>query len=285
MLPDSIFQQLETLLPSIRSVEAVHGGDINQAALIRTSSEVYFIKYNSGPKAAAMLSTEKTGLQAIAASKSIATPSILHLSTKPPYPFLLLEYIPNRPGSVKEKSIFGLQLAQMHQTSHHQFGWQENNFIGSLPQINTWQNLASDYLILNRLQPQFSMAAPFFSSAYAKAFEHLCIEIQQNWPEEKARLIHGDLWGGNYLISNEGEPYLIDPSVSYGLREMDIAMSQLFGNFGPSFYSAYQEANPMQVDWKSRIPIYQLYYLLVHVNLFGGAYVTSVKNILNPFQK
>ncbi|MEN8799516.1 MAG: fructosamine kinase family protein, partial [Flavobacteriaceae bacterium] len=99
----------------------------------------------------------------------------------------------------------------------------------------------------------------------------------------KPSLLHGDLWAGNYLISSEGEPYLIDPATYFGHSEIDIAMSRLFGGFQDSFYQAYEEVLPSEGPVDDRIRVYQLYYLLVHLNLFGGSYYSGVKAILKSY--
>jgi len=115
------------------------------------------------------------------------------------------------------------------------------------------------------------------------AFNRLYKRIGEICPEEPPALIHGDLWSGNFLSAAADTPVLIDPAVSFSHREMDLAMSQLFGGFSPRFYQAYQEAYPCQPRLEERLEIYQLYYLLVHVNLFGEGYVRPVRNIVERF--
>jgi fructosamine-3-kinase len=95
--------------------------------------------------------------------------------------------------------------------------------------------------------------------------------------------LHGDLWSGNFLVKGGDTPILIDPAIYYGNREMDIAMSKLFGGFNSDFYFAYNESYPLENGWEERIQICNLYPLLVHVNLFGGAYINQVKNILSYY--
>ena len=114
-------------------------------------------------------------------------------------------------------------------------------------------------------------------------FDHLFLKIKNICPEEPPTLIHGDLWKGNFLITKNHCPVLIDPSIAYSHREMDLAMTQLFGGFDPSFYDAYQNAYPLEPNFEERVEIYQLYYLLVHLNLFGTTYLPSIQNILKKF--
>jgi fructosamine-3-kinase len=123
-----------------------------------------------------------------------------------------------------------------------------------------------------------------FNLADSRNLEGLTKNLPAICSDEPASLIHGDLWSGNMLCSGH-LAYLIDPSASYAHREMDIAMTKLFGGFDPNFYSAYQEVYPLLPNFESRREIYQLYYLLVHAILFKGGYIQSVKNLLNKFGK
>jgi len=102
-------------------------------------------------------------------------------------------------------------------------------------------------------------------------------------PEEPPCLVHGDLWSGNFIVSDKGRACLIDPAVYYGNREVDLAMSTLFGGFSPEFYSSYNEEFPLISGWKDRIDLYNLYPLLIHLNLFGSSYLGQVLSILRRF--
>ena len=101
--------------------------------------------------------------------------------------------------------------------------------------------------------------------------------------EEKPSLLHGDLWSGNYLIDQNYIPWLIDPAVYYGHREADLAMTSLFGGFSNTFYSAYKSAYPIVSGYADREPLYQLYHLLNHLNLFGTGYYSQVISILRRY--
>ena len=142
-----------------------------------------------------------------------------------------------------------------------------------------------DFYIDERLLPQFDLAQ---SKGLLRSNEIPDKEIMKGNLNDlikvvKPSLLHGDLWGGNFLIGKDGTPYLIDPAVYYGHHEVDIAMSKLFGGFGSAFYSAYYEVFPESSRINDRIEIYQLYYLLVHLNIFGSSYYGSVKQILNKY--
>ena len=102
-------------------------------------------------------------------------------------------------------------------------------------------------------------------------------------PEEQPALLHGDLWSGNLIVDDKGQPCLIDPAVHFGHREADLAMTRLFGGFQEKFYDAYQEAFPLGPDFEERVELFNLYPLMVHVNLFGGSYIHSVDNVLRKY--
>ncbi len=107
--------------------------------------------------------------------------------------------------------------------------------------------------------------------------------ISEEIPQEPPALLHGDLWSGNYITNEEGLPCLIDPAVCYGPREMDLGMMKLFGGFPEEVFREYNASFPLQPGWEERIPLWQLYYLLVHLNIFGSSYLPQVKNIIKRF--
>ena len=96
-------------------------------------------------------------------------------------------------------------------------------------------------------------------------------------------LLHGDLWSGNLLVSAQGQANIIDPAVYYGHREVDLAMTRLFGGFDYLYLGSYQEVFPLQPGFEDRLGIYNLYPLLVHLNLFGRGYVSQILAVLRMF--
>lgn len=287
MLPESIKIHCEdTLDLKIARITALSGGDINQARILHTSKGAFFIKFNSSDQAFEMLRTEKKGLELIAASESIRVPVVLGLGNTSAGAYLLLEYLPNGGASNAFWQSFGRQLARMHRSRQSHYGLDHDNFIGHLPQFNTPQKDAVSFLIEDRLEPQCRMAIEqqLMQPADMRQAEVLFRKLPHLIPSELPSLIHGDLWNGNFMVSENQKAILIDPAAAYGLREMDLAMSLLFGGFDPLFYKAYQEAYPMQSDWEKRMDIYQLYYLLAHLNMFGRSYLRSVQNILGKYQ-
>ncbi len=269
----------------ILSANPVSGGDISLAFKIDLEGEPLFCKYHKGTQGFAMLQAEKTGLETIAATGSIKTPRVLHLGKLENSACLLLEYVERGHPSEKSMAHFGEQLAILHSCKHNSFGFDTDNFIGSLPQSNASKKTWHEFYTTERLSPQIRMAYDkgLLSREEVPGDNLMEARLRDFCSETQPSLIHGDLWGGNYLISTKGEAYLIDPSVSYAHPGMDLAMSRLFGGFSPSFYSGYESAANYVIPDQEEIELYQLYYLLVHLNLFGVSYAASVKRILRRF--
>lgn len=287
MLPKSLQSRLQEAGIIILSSQPISGGDINQAALLHcVDQRQLFIKYNTAAVAAEMLSTEAKSLQVLQAAQAIRIPQIIAQGQTPDgIAFLLLEYI--QPGSRHPAfwQQFGTSLAALHRNTAPQFGLDHANFIGSLPQSNQWRDTWPIFYAEERLLPQMRMArvGKLLDEQDEKRLQTLCQKLNSICPKEPPALIHGDLWSGNFLCDESGKPVLIDPAVAYAHREMDLAMSRLFGGFDAAFYQAYHEAWPLESGFLERIEIYQLYYLLVHVNLFGRSYVPAVRGILQQF--
>ncbi len=288
MLSQDFLRHLSNLLNiKINQVQSVSGGDISTAYLIETSSNKFFLKVNSNPNALDMFLAEEKALNSIALTNTIAVPKVLACNSFESNSFILMEYIEAKSPNSNDLEIFGDQLAQLHKITSNEFGFDSNNFIGSLSQSNKQHNNWNDFYIEERLIPQLQLAK---SKGLLRTNE---IPIKERMKEicffyfknVKPSLLHGDLWSGNYLISSEGIPYLIDPAVYYGHHEVDIAMSKLFGGFGQSFYQSYYDINNKDEFTESRIELYQLYYLLVHLNLFGRSYYPSVINLLKKYFK
>lgn len=276
----------EKLHTTIKSYQPISGGDISNAYLIETSLEKFFLKLNKNPNALDIFTAEKKGLETIAATRTIKTPNAIDIGKYNEHAFLILEYIETKNPSDREMESFGFQLAELHNSqSENYVGFPEDNFIGRLHQSNKQHKTWIDFYIEERLQPQFDMALKqgFLNSKEIPSKEHLHSNLKTFFNTINPSLLHGDLWNGNYLISSNGEVYLIDPATYYGHHEVDIAMSKLFGGFSNSFYNAYQQVIPFDKNTNSRIELYQLYYLLVHLNMFGNSYYSSVKRILSNY--
>lgn len=258
------------------------GGDINAAYWVRTEQGEYFCKTNDDSDLAyAMFAAEARGLERL--SEAMRCPRVIAVGQPPAPAFLLLEYIaPGQVPAARFAPMLGRALARLHQLTAPAYGLDHDNFIGRLPQSNHRHACWADFYREERLQPQLRAArdAGRLEAADIRRAEQLYARLPALYPTEAPALLHGDLWSGNYLIAADGEPVLIDPAVYYGHREMDLAMMQLFGGFPAAVFTAYHEAYPLAAGWRDRLPLGQLYYLLVHVNLFAGAYVESVRRTL-----
>ena len=222
------------------------------------------------------LEAEADALRELATAQAVRVPRVLGFGTSGAQAFLALEWIefgPVRPGT---EAAFGEQLARLHRVTAARFGWHRDNTIGATPQPNAWDDDWVRFFRERRLGFQLDLAA-------ANGLEPRVVERGRDLGERCGAffsshrpvpsLLHGDLWGGNWgVVSGVREPAIFDPAVYYGDRETDIAMTRLFGGFGPRFYAAYQAAWPLDQAAGTRRTLYNLYHVLNHFNLFGGGY-------------
>lgn len=277
---------------SIASRQYVAGGDSNEAyRLDLTNGASLFMKKNSLGNYP-FFEAEGQGIDAIRQTGCIKTPSVLAVGTdqgkqSPPFSFLLMDYLPgNQTGKNKDFwDRFAHELAAMHKAdpgmTEGPFGFPTDNFIGMGKQINTptksWVSFFRDC----RLGVQFDLAKSYFHGKDIQRIHRLLDHLDRYLPEPQyPSLLHGDLWGGNFMTGPDGYAWLIDPAVYVGHREADLAMTELFGGFSRDFYTSYKKAADIPPDYADRRDLYNLYHLLNHLNLFGGSYLHSVENIL-----
>jgi protein-ribulosamine 3-kinase len=269
----------------ILEAEPLSGGCINECYKLVTDKGAFFIKYNSAKKYPGMFTSEAHGLQLMHATKTVPVPQVYQTGETEGLSFLLSEFVEGGHARPDTMESFGRKLAQMHQSSWSHFGLDGNNYIGSLPQDNSPRDKWSDFFTDARLKPMIKSAVSkqLLSVKDEQDFDRLFAKLPILFTEEKPSLLHGDLWSGNFLINSQGEAIIMDPAVYYGHREMDIAMSMLFGSFGEGFYNGYQEIFPLPAGWEQRIELWNIYPLLVHVNLFGGGYVGQLRSALRRY--
>lgn len=270
---------------SIYEIAEVPGGSINEVYRLQTAVGFFILKLNHAQQFPKMFELEAEGLGAIRKTKTVAVPEVIATGHIGYNSFLLMEYLETGIKTAASMQLLGSQLAQMHRNTSPDFGFEKDNYMGSLSQSNRKHDTWKSFFVEERLKPMVKLAfdASFIDQKLVSDFEKLYQKLGGLFEEEKPSLIHGDLWGGNYLISSTGKPYLIDPAVSYGFREFDLAMTHLFGGFDADFYQAYQEAFPLQSDWRQRVDLWNLYPLLLHLNLFGMGYLGQVKVGLKKF--
>lgn len=259
----------------------VAGGDVNQTFRVEDGGKKYFLKYHPGVDQH-FFQAEIHGLQELA--PFVRVPQFIDCGETEDGAYLLLEWIESGTGDQRK---IAEALAQIHRQTAPEFGFHEDNFIGILPQVNAQTKSWPKFYLTCRLDVQVELAKlhNVWNAEREEHFLHLKETIWQQWQdlEFTPSLLHGDFWSGNIYFSEQGEPVFVDPAVSYGHREMDIAMSQLFGGFRPEFLEAYHQAFPLENGWQKRMPIYQLYYLLVHLNQFGEGYGDQVDQLLKDF--
>lgn len=271
----------------IASRRPIFGGDINRAyALTLTDNSVIFMKANTRQKLG-IFEGEAESLDFIHQTGTVRSPEVLAIGTDGDISFLLLEYISSGPRSKAAFEELGIELAQMHLADTSAFvrggkyGALHDHLLGSGMQDNTPMDSWTKFFAECRLRPQFERADPYFDSGTRKQIEKLLNDPGKYLTEpEHPSLLHGDLWGGNFMIDEEKHPWLIDPAAYVGNAEADLAMTELFGGFDNSFYDAYKSAYRLDPGYRYRRDIYNLYHLVKHLNLFGAGYLHSVKSIL-----
>ncbi len=261
------------------------GGSINQVFRLRTDAGEFCLKYNHATAYPGMFEAEAQGLTLLAAANAVRVPGVITTGDAGPYAFILLEYL--APGSPARDTMarLGESLADLHRHHVSKFGLDHSNYMGSLPQDNTPADEWAVFFRERRLEPQIRLAhrRGLLPSKALQNFESLYKKLPGFFPEEPPALVHGDLWSGNYHVTSGGEAALIDPAVYYGHREIDIAMSLLFGGFSREFYESYSASFPLAPGWQERTGISNLYPLLIHLNLFGTSYLGDILRIVDRF--
>lgn len=273
-------QDLEQRLEcAVAKVQPISGGDICEAFLVELGDgSRLFVKTRLGAPTE-MFPTEGRGLEWLAETKTLRLPKVVAAHRC----FLALEYLESGRRVAGFEDQLGRGLAALHKYPAEAPGWDQDNFIGPLPQPNETCESWVEFLIERRLKPRLQEAVQMGKapSRWADRFQRLFAQLPTIIPEEPLSRLHGDLWGGNLHVGPQGEPCLIDPAVYVGHREVDLAMMKLFGGFSARVFDSYREAYPLVEGFERRVHLYQLYPLLVHVNLFGAGYVGSVERALD----
>ncbi len=266
---------------TLHKVVPVSGGSINTAYRLDGDGRQYFVKINAADRLE-MFAAEADGLAEIAAASAMRVPEALVYGADGTNAWLVCEYIAFGARQHRSEEWMGQQLAEMHRHTAAQFGWHRDNTIGATLQRNDRTDNWLEFWREKRLGFQLGLllergmgdrlatdvealgeAMPLFFSGYTPG----------------PSLLHGDLWGGNHGYDEQGQPVIFDPAVYYGDREADLAMTELFGGFGPDFYAAYQATWPLDAGYKQRRMLYNLYHIMNHANLFGGGYLHQAEGM------
>jgi fructosamine-3-kinase len=290
MIPDTLRSAVSEALAvagdrtPVRALDPVGGGDINEAARVKTDQAQYFVKWNRRPLPN-MFEVEARGLRLLTSARAVRAPHVIAVIDQPPA--LVLEWIDTGGAKAEASETLGRQLAQQHRALGAAYGLDHDNYIGANPQRNepgpSWIEFFRDQRL--GFQTQLARRNGYLDPGRERMLERLMSRLDK-WIDASAcapSLLHGDLWGGNFVADVAGEPVLIDPAVYHGDREAEIAFTELFGGFGPRFYAAYDEAWPLAPGYAERRDLYNLYHLLNHLNLFGEDYGGSVDAILRRY--
>ena len=263
---------------------SIGGGSINDTYKISANNKSYFVKTNSTKVFENGFKEEVLGLRFLMSEHTLIPEIIIEGIYKQKI-YLVLEWVETGNHTIDFWKNFAFQLSELHQINGIQFGLEYSNFMGQLPQKNTFSNSFSDFYIENRLVPQIELAfnGSLLETRHINKFENLYKELPAIFPVEKPCKIHGDLWSGNFICNTMEKAVFIDPAAYYGHREIDLAMSLLFGGFSQEFYAAYQEFFPLEKNFLNRKDTYNLYPLLIHLNLFGTSYLRNIETIISKF--
>jgi fructosamine-3-kinase len=282
----------------VAGARRIEGGDINEAYEIALADGRRLFAKTNRRSPRGMFAAEARGLAWLAGAQALRVPSVIAVSAEAASgqatgqatgeeagpQFLILELVASSAPAPDFDERLGLGLAALHRAGAPGFGLDHDNFIGRLAQENTPAPDWASFYRARRLEAQLGLAVDggLATPRMRRGFERLwgALDRLVGPPEPPARL-HGDLWGGNLLCDERGHPCLIDPAVYGGHREVDLAMMRLFGGFGSRVFDAYRAAWPLADGHRERIALYQLYPLMVHVNLFGGGYLGSVESALD----
>ncbi len=309
MIHPKISHEVEALVGQITNVVGVGGGCISNASRIEAAGNSFFLKWSAG-EAGGTFEAEAAGLKALRGSgRGLVIPEVFAarnsaaqagpragldpqqgLEPRPSLDqdigFILMEWI----GEGRKGRDFwprlGTALADLHRHPGSSFGFESDNYIGRIEQINGFVDNWADFFLSNRLEFQRERARDLgrWRSHWDAHFDRLAARLPGILPDTPtASLVHGDLWAGNVIATASGAPVLVDPAAHYAHREVDLAMSELFGGFPNSFYRSYDETWPIEPGYQYRRDIYNLYHLINHLNHFGQSYASQVDGILQAF--
>ncbi|QZT38387.1 fructosamine kinase family protein [Halosquirtibacter xylanolyticus] len=287
-IPNSVLEQIEVWAEEpIQLISHQHIGHFTETAVIQFRPDMqYFLKYSTDDTVD--MGVEVRGLRTLNRLGCVNTPKVSYNGNR----FILMDYIAKNRVGYNFFYDFGVQVAKMHEMKGDEFGLSYDNYIGPNLQSNlaTKEEARSWTLFFwnKRLLPQYELAKKnglvdiYFSKSFHK-FEEIYPMILLPVENETPSLLHGDLWSGNYLVGNNGDPVLIDSAIYYGHREADLAMTSLFGGFEADFYRGYHETNPLPSDWEERQNVYMLYHMLNHMNIYGEEYKAQAMGLMNYY--
>ncbi|RKZ37111.1 MAG: fructosamine kinase family protein [Gammaproteobacteria bacterium] len=267
---------------AVMEAKGIGGGCINRTFTLRCDHSDYFVKLNHADSLG-MFEAEAAGLRELCQAGVIRVPEPVCWGAQDENSFLVLEQLSFARAGTGSSGVLGRQLAELHRVTHSHFGWSRDNTIGSTPQQNSPHQDWPEFFKVNRLQFQLDLAKENgYGGTLQKLGTDLLTRVERFFSNHRpvASLLHGDLWGGNWAVCEDGTPVIFDPAVYYGDREADLAMTELFGGFDEGFYAAYREVWPLDQGYAERKSLYNLYHILNHLNLFGGGYLGQAESLM-----
>lgn len=261
----------------------VSGGSINECYRWDGGTGSIFVKVAALENRAAF-EAEAAGLEELGLAHTLRVPRVLAIGANAADCWIALEWIQFGARSRTADRLLGEGLARLHRSTADAFGWHRDNTIGSTPQLNGRLDDWCAFFRDRRLRYQLDLAA---RKGYGARLQQRGVGLLDRLGEffdtyqPPPSLVHGDLWGGNWATDEEGQPVIFDPAVYYGDREVDVAMTRLFGGFGADFYSGYQATWPLDPGAPARIDLYNLYHVLNHLNLFGAGYLARAESLVD----
>ncbi|HEU0064913.1 MAG TPA: fructosamine kinase family protein [Flavisolibacter sp.] len=268
------------------SFQPVGGGSINTTLNVKLRDKYCFCKVNSVKDFPMLFSYEQLGLETLGKHSIFKVPEIYDCFEEEDFQILLMEWIDPGERTPRFWQSFGQQLARLHSVSNTHFGLHHNNYMGSVPQLNSFSTNWNEFFSNQRLVPLIDKCLPnnLLSSKNVKQFEKLINYLPEIFGNHTApSLLHGDLWSGNFICDKHSTPVLIDPAVYYGHPSVDLGMTTLFGGFSSDFYEAYQSVTPFPKNYEEQWAICNLYPLLIHLLLFGKSYLHAIESNLEKY--
>jgi protein-ribulosamine 3-kinase len=280
---ESLLIQVAGTDVKVNEVRPIGGGNTSRAFAVKTTSGNFFIKTNRAGLID-MFEKEAKNLELLRHILPNNTPEVVGFGTIDHISYFILKLIEPGKRVADFWADFGRTLSELHKVNGITFGLDYDNYIGSLPQSNKQNVNWVDFFLEQRIIPQAKKAEKVLGSDIMSMIDKLGNRLPDLLTQSRPSLLHGDLWSGNFTLNQKGTVCLVDPATYYGNREIEIAFTKLFGGFEDEFYDAYNEVMPLDKGFfDTRADIYNLYPLLVHVNLFGGWYVASVRETLKRF--
>lgn len=282
----NIIAQKLNIPPGALEIHPIGGGSINQTFRLTTLGQNLFCKINSVSRFPQLFQKEAKALRFLALQNNLKTPQVLHYIETDAYQVLIMEWIDSGPTTERFWKAFGCQLAALHSITNNNFGWEEDNYMGSVVQHNKWTADWPSFFSSQRLLPlaKQCLRQKLLATTHITALEKVCDKLGNIFnPADRPALLHGDLWSGNFMCSSKEEPVLIDPAIYFGHPSVDLAMTTLFGGSDKAFYEAYQYHSPFPSNYQEQWSVCNLYPLLIHLLLFDSSYRPQIEQIVRKF--